>query len=274
MPRRDYSTIKQTITAVTAATIRHDKATPAKAVSKFLLTQTGVNNGLAGTGVDSYKVKSASAVMWDITKARYRALLEALLSPLGGSLPATTALRFTLALDLYVNIPGVSIGLPSDPVVGMKAVETLVNASASAGDSKLAWEEPDLEPTHMSILRSDTTGIAASSDPGTYNVRSERPADDIFIGFILPMGASTAFIERMQVLRKLADGSMDQVFEGERDEIYGSQEHYNPETITDPFFWRLPSIMTMPQGSEIKLKTGASAAASDVIVPVYLSRLR
>jgi len=273
--RRDYSTFANTIVATTASTKSHKDALPQEAVSKIDMLMTGTNNSLVGSGVDSYKVKRGSREFWNVIPTHLRALLEALLGPLGGTLPAAAGLAYTVPLDLFISAPGVSVGLPSDATPKQKDLEIYLNAAnSSTGSSKVAgWEVPDREPTHMSMVKGDTTGIAGARDPGTYNIESEDPDNDLFLGFILPLGATTAYIEKMQILRKIP-GGFDKLFEGERDGIYRSQAGSNPSTIVDPFFFRLPDApLTMPRGSKILFKTGASALGGDVITPVYLRRL-
>ncbi len=261
---RDINPNDYTVAATTAATATFDKGIPKTAFRRFTFRIVGTNNSLAGTGVDKYVVKKHGTEIWNLTPTQLRAFLEATISPIGGSVPATSALRYTLPFDLYME-DGI-IGLPTDEYT----VEITLNANTSAGSMKQSFEFAEAEPAfYLRMMREPMQAPASSAGwPTAIKTKAGIPV----LGFILPLVSATEGIQELWLYRSPKDGASPiEIWHGTYLDILESQAHYNPEAITNPFMWKpFKNPTDYPDGSYIKVKTGTSSAATDEMVPVQM----
>lgn len=262
--KKDFLSTAVTVAATTATVITFDKGVPQGPLRRINTKITGTNNSLAGSAIDIYRVKLDSTTIWDMKPAQLRALLEALISPIGGSVPATSALRFSLPFDLYVS--GGDIGMPQ----GNITMEVTVNANSSAGSYNIGWEFADQAPKFYVRAVREPDGVPASSGGYPYYINTGQGVN--VVGFVLPMVSATQGIQEMWLYRAVKDnGAVEELWHGEYLDILESQAHYNPEAIVDPFFWKpFPTPIDYPKGSYLKIKTGSSSASTDEIVPIQL----
>lgn len=262
--KKDFLSTTVTVAATTATVITFDKGVPQGPFRRFNTKITGANNSLAGSAIDAYRVKLDSTTIWDMTPAQLRALMEALISPIGGAVHATGDLRFTLPFDLYVA--GGDIGMPQ----GNVTFEVTVNANSSAGSYALGWEFADVKPKYYVRAVREADGVPTSSSGYPYYINTGAGVN--VLGFILPMVSATQGIQEIWLYRALKDqGPVEELWHGEYLDILESQAHYNPEAIVNPFFFKpFPTPIDYPKGSYLKIKTGSSSATTDEIVPVQL----
>lgn len=262
---RDFLGKTETIAAATADTLIFDKGLPSGPFKRFNFTAVGANNSIAGTGIVKYIVKKNSTVIWDLLPTQLRALLEALISPIGGSVPATSALRYTYPCDLLV--PGGDIGFPRD----IYTLETEVDTDASAGSLKVGWEFADVNPKLFPRMVREQIGAPASSSAG-YDYYTRTGKGIAVLGWILDLVNSTTGIRSIQIFRATHDrGPVEDLGKWAYEEILESQAHYNPEAITTPFFFKpFAKPLDYPEGSYLKIVNGAGSAETDQIVPIEL----
>lgn len=264
---RDFLGKTETIAATTAGQVpTFDKGVPAGPFKRFNFLVVGANNSLAGTAIDEYRVKLGSNLIWQLTPAQFRAFLEAMISPIGGSVPATSSLRYTMPFDLYVN--GSDIGLPAGYSV---TVEISVNVNSSAGSVQLGWEMSNVPvKRYVKMIREQMNAPASSASGYPYYIKTGKGID--VLGFILPLVSATQGIQEIWVFRSPDDKKpAEELGHWVYSDILESQAHYNPEAITNPFFWKpFATPIDYPEGSYLKVKTGSSSAETDEIVPVQL----
>ena len=262
--KRDINPNEVTLAATTATTATFDKGIPKTAFRRFTFRVVGTNNSLAGSAINKYVVKKNGTEIWNITPAQFRALLEATLGPIGGSVPATSALRYTMPFDLYMK-DGI-LGLPTD----VYTVEIDVDADSSAGSIKQSFEFADVEPAAYLRMMREPMGAAASS-PGHPSYIKTKAGIPV-LGWILPLVSATEGIQEAWLYRAPRDGANPiEIWHGTYLDILESQAHYNPEAITNPFFWKpFDQPLDYPDGSYLKVKTGTSSVAGDEWVPVQM----
>jgi len=260
----NYRSSTETIVATTAQTITHDKGMPSDGpLRRFTVVNTGTNNSIAGSGVDSYVMKLNSYELVRCSPAQLRALLEALIGPIGGTVPATGDLNWTFPWDLYV--PSGEIGLPT----GKPSMEINLNAAnSSAGTSRLGWLYAERAPSFVPRFVRQQMDIGASASGLPFDIKTGKGKK--VLGFCLPMVSATGITRIRLVRRNPETGQDQQIFYGERADILESQRHYNPEAITNPFFWKPPVLVDYPEGSVLETWTGAASATTDEIVPLVL----
>jgi hypothetical protein len=113
--------------------------------------------------------------------------------------------------------------------------------------------------------------LAPKNNPGyPYYIKTGKGRN--VLGFVLPLVATG--ISEMWVYRSPDDGKPAQLIQHYRtaDEILESQAHYNPSTKMNPFFWKpFATPIDYPDGSYLKVKTGAGTDEADEIVPVVIN---
>lgn len=261
---RDMLSKSEVISVGVAGVATFDKGVPGGPFKCFSFKVVGTDNSLAGAAPTSYVVKRRSTEIWNLTPAQFRAFLEATISPIGGSVPATSALRYTMPFDMYMK-EGI-MGLPSDAYT----VEINYDADADAGSIKMSWEFADAEPGFYLRMVRESMQIPVSQASYPYYIKTR--AGIPVMGFILPLVSATEGIQELWLYRAPKDGApAEELWHGEYLDILESQAHYNPEAITNPFMWKpFKAPVDYPDGSYIKVKSGTSTVEADEIVPVQI----
>jgi hypothetical protein len=262
--RRQIHSDPQTVAATTAAVKVFNKGMPKGPFRRWNFRATGTNNSIAGSAPTQYVLKRHSTPIWDLTPAQLRAFLEGTISPIGGSVPATSALRWTLPFDLYQK-QGL-VGLPSDDYVW----ETTLDADSSAGELALSFDLATAEPAMYLRMMREQMGVPASAPGFPYEIKTK--AGIPVLGWILPLVSATEGIKSLVIYRAPKDNaSPEAIAEFKYLDILESQAHYNPEAITNPFLFKpFDEPLDYPDGSYLKIESGTSTAETDEIVPIQL----
>jgi len=267
MKLRDFLTKKELFSG-SADTLVFDKGIPRGPFKRFNFVSTpspGTHNGMAGDGILKYVLKLDNDEIWNLKPAQLRALLEAFISPIGGVVPDATATRYTFPFDAYVETG--ALGLPDQ---GPVTVEIEVDDNTEAGELRLSyemWDKKNPPSAYLKMLREPMLAPAGSSGFPYYINEHDEP----ILGFILPLVADG--ITELWLYRSPEDGKPAEELLHYRDasELLESQAHYNPETITNPFFWKpFPTPINYPRGSYIRVATDIGTDEDDEIVPVIL----
>lgn len=263
----DFKEATITITGGVVQNIQHDTGIPKGALERIRFIMVGANNGVGGTGIDSY-VFSLNGDEWlNILSAELRCLLEFIYSRYGGQIPATTDLTWTLPLDLFAMLlppeGGVmpQVGLPANT---KKVFITKGNASLSAGSSEIGWKRPNREVDYIPYLIGQViNGLAASTNDQRFELNfAQFPC----VGLIMDMG--TTEFTRIRFFLADKDGKTTEVSDWKNDDIQLNLQPYHVNAVTDPVFLPFDYPVIVYPGSYLLVNTGAGYNATQRIVPV------
>ena len=231
----------------------------------FAMTNAGTNNGIAGTGTDSHKVKVNNNPVIDCVGAELRALIEAMFP--SNLAPATTRLTYQLPF----NIP-YEFGPCGIPFGSKVTIETQFNAAnASAGSQKVSQRLMDVAPRFMPRYVAFQGQVSASGNNQRVNLNLNG---ELLYGCFLPLVSATG-LTRVRAMIAPAPGAVPQeLFNLEQGAIIESQTQLNPATITAGFFMRFPRIVPCYVGSYLEVDAGAASGVTDRYVPLSLVPLQ
>src|ERR1051325_5577386 len=137
---RDFLSKAQPIAGGAADLVVFDKGVPRGPFKRLGIVMTGTaddgsHNGFQGDGWSELVLKLNNHEIWNVTPAQLATIIEAMISPIGGVVPADKAKRFTLPLDGYVET-----GLLGLPDRGPVTLEMQFEAASTAGEVELSYE--------------------------------------------------------------------------------------------------------------------------------------
>lgn len=261
------------ITGGAAQNVQFDTGIPKGALERFGFLMTGANNGMAGTGWDSYVFTLNSDEWLNMLPAELRVLFEFIYSRYGGQIPATTDLIWPFPMDLFsMLLPAVGgvtpqVGLPGN---SKKVFLLRGNTNLSAGAAEINWKAPNRAIDYVPYLIGQViNGLSASSNDQRFELNlTQFPC----VGFIMDMGATE--FTRIRFFLADENGKVKEVSDWKNDHLQSHLQPYHVGGATDPLFIPFDYPVIIYPGSYLLCNTGAGYNGTQRIVPVMFAPVK